>query len=263
MHQFHDALVSFAERRGIHMNNLYIVMPAYNEEENISKVIESWYPILKDKSPDSKIVVAPYGSNDRTIPILEELKSEKYPQIDILISDNQYHGPKVISLYKYAIKNGADYIFQTDSDGQTSPLEFESFWNLRNDYDCIIGNRVKRGDGKSRAFVEKIVCILLRIFFGVNVPDANAPFRLMKADILAKYVSKLPDDYNLPNIMITTYLSYYKEKVCFQPISFQNRTAGTNSINFKKIIKIGMNSLGDFYRFKKLMKNEISCDIDQ
>lgn len=42
------------------------------------------------------------------------------------------HGPKHIALYDYAIRKGADYIFQTDSDGQTSPDEFEALYNLPN-----------------------------------------------------------------------------------------------------------------------------------
>lgn len=41
-------------------------------------------------------------------------------------------------LYNYAIKMGVDYIFQTDSDGQTNASEFEKFWEMRNDYDAIL-----------------------------------------------------------------------------------------------------------------------------
>lgn len=109
------------------MDILYIVMPAYNEEENIQKVIEQWYPILEGKAPESRLVVADSGSKDRTHEILMELKASKYPQLEILPDTDQYHGPKVIALYDYAIKNNADFIFQTDSDGQTNPDEFRHF----------------------------------------------------------------------------------------------------------------------------------------
>ena len=132
--------------------------------------------------------------------------------------------------------------------------EFEEFWNNRNQYDAVIGNRVVRGDGKSRKFVENTVCMLLRIFFGVKVEDANAPFRLMKTEVVKKYISRLPEHYNLPNIMFTTYFVYYGEKVNFLPITFKPRQAGTNTINVKRIIKIGWNALGDFIRFKKEMR---------
>ncbi len=236
------------------METLYIVMPAYNEEANIKAVIEQWYPILEGKSEDSRIVIADSGSKDKTHEILMELKNYKYPKLDILSKTNQYHGPKVIALYDYAIKKGADYIFQTDSDGQTNPEEFSAFWEERNKYDGIFGNRTVRGDGKDRAFVEHTVCFLLKIFFGVNVPDANAPFRLMKSETVKKYLYRMPSDYNLPNIMMTTFFAHYKESICFKEISFKPRQAGVNSVNIPRIVKIGWNALGDFRKFKKDMR---------
>ena len=235
------------------MDTLYIVMPAYNEEENIESVVRSWYPVLKGKSESSRLVIADSGSRDRTHEILEQLRSGEFPQLEILHTDNQYHGPKVIALYKYAIANGADYIFQTDSDGQTDPEEFGAFWKARRKYAGIFGNRKVRGDGKDRAFVEKVVCTLVLLYFGVKIPDANAPFRLMKAQTVAKYIDKMPEDYNLPNIMMTTYFAYYREPTAFRTISFKPRQAGVNSVNIPRIVKIGWNALGDFHKLKKDM----------
>lgn len=237
------------------METLYLVMPAYNEEENIENVIRSWYPILSNKGDDSRIVIADSGSSDRTHEILTELKSE-FPKLEILTDSDRQHGPKLIALYSYAINKGADFIFQTDSDGQTNPDEFEAFWNARDEYDVVIGNRTVRGDGKSRAFVEKVVCLLVKMFFGVKVPDANAPFRLMKSSVVDKYLPRLPKDYFLPNIMMTVYFSFYHEKLAFRKISFESRKAGKNSINIPRIVKIGWKALGDFRRFRKDMKIE-------
>ena len=126
---------------------------------------------------------------------------------------------------------------------------------MRSEYDGIFGVRTVREDGKSRAFVEKVVCFLLRLYFGVKIPDANAPFRLMKADAVKKYLYKMSPDYNLPNIMMTTYFAWYKEKMVFKPISFKPRQGGVNSINIPKIIKIGWKALGDFKKLKQGMKN--------
>ncbi len=119
------------------------------------------------------------------------------------------------------------------------------------DYDAIIGNRVIRGDGKDRKFVENTVCFLLRLIFGVKVEDANAPFRLMKTTTVSKYINRLPKDFNIPNIMFTTYFVYHNEKVLFLPITFKPREKGTNSVNLKKIIKIGWKAVGDFRRLRK------------
>lgn len=233
------------------MDSVYIVMPAYNEEANIREVVAQWYPVLEGKGADSKLVIADSGSTDRTHEILLEMKKDGYPQLDILSDTDRYHGPKLMALYEYAVKNGADYIFQTDSDGQTDPAEFEDFWNARREYDGIFGNRTVRGDGKGRAFVENVVCFLLKLYFGVNIPDANAPFRLLKAEVLQKYLHKLPADYNIPNIMLTVYFVHYGERVMFREISFKPRQGGINTINIRKIIKIGWHALGDFRRFKK------------
>ena len=235
------------------MDSLFVVMPAYNEEETISEVVEQWYPVLNGKSEKSRLVIADSGSEDKTHEILLSLKSE-HPQLEVLEETLKQHGPKLIALYKYAKTQGIDYVFQTDSDGQTNPAEFDAFWERRKDYDVILGHRSDRGDGKPRAFVEHVVCFLLRLYFGVKVPDANAPYRLMKVNIVNKYLGRFTDDYNLPNIMLTTYFAHYEERLLFMKVSFKPRQGGVNSINLRKIIKIGWKALVDFYSFKKGMK---------
>ena len=236
------------------MSVLYIVMPAYNEEESIKSVLDAWYPIVEkhNESGRSRLVAVNDGSIDGTYEIMQNY-AETHPLFVPLTKPNGGHGPTVLYAYDYAVKCGADWIFQTDSDGQTDPAEFDGFWDLREEYDAIFGNRTVRGDGRSRAFVEGVVCRLVKHYFGVKVPDANAPFRLMKAEKVKTYLSKLKPDYNLPNVMMTTYFVYYKDRVAFRKISFKPRTRGTNSINIKKIVKIGKNALKDFRRLKKDM----------
>ena len=225
------------------MDTLYIVIPAYNEAENIENVIRSWYTVIEthDGNGDSRLVIVNDGSRDETFEIAKTFAKER-PQLVILNKPNGGHGSAVLCGYRYAVNKGADYIFQTDSDGQTNPAEFEDFWEIREENEAVIGIRPDRQDGKSRVFVEKVLCLLLRIIFGVKVPDSNAPFRLMKREFVEKFIRKLPKNYALPNVMLTTYGAYYHEKVTYRPITFKPRQAGTNSINIKKIIKIGINS---------------------
>ena len=75
----------------------------------------------------------------------------------------------------------------------------------------------------------------------------------MKAKTVEKYLHKMEPDYNLPNIMMTTFFVHYNEKTKFNEISFKPRQAGVNSVNIPRIIKIGWKALGDFSRFKKEM----------
>ena len=75
----------------------------------------------------------------------------------------------------------------------------------------------------------------------------------MKASVLEKYLDRFPDDYNIPNIMLTAFFSHYQDKLVFREISFKPRQGGKNSINISSITRIGWNALGDFSRFKKGM----------
>ena len=239
------------------MDVLYIVVPAYNESENIRQLVDDWYPVIEahDGGGASRLVVINDGSKDDTYEILKELAKDR-PLLEPLTKPNGGHGSTVLYGYRYAIEKKADYVFQTDSDGQTLPSEFEDFWNSRTEYDCILGNRQNsREDGKDRKFVENTVRMLLKTMFHVSVPDANAPFRLMKTEVVGKYLHLMPEDYNLPNIMLTMFFAHYKEKLTFKEITFRPRQGGVNSINVKKIFKIGWKAVGDFRQIKKNMKN--------
>lgn len=225
-------------------------MPAYNEEDNIRRVIDEWYPILKYGNSESKMIIADGGSKDHTLEILRELE-QKIDKLEVLDMPGTDHGTKVWALYDYAIKCGADWIFQTDSDGQTDPREFELFWDNKNEYDAVIGNRSKRQDEKDRVFVEKVLLLYLRLFFGARIPDSNAPFRLMKKELVAKYLYKLPENFNLPNAMLCAYFSRYNERVVYKEISFNPRQGGKNYMNPKRIIKIGWQSIGNFMQLRR------------
>lgn len=234
-------------------DTLYIVMPTYNEEANIRNVVEEWYAILENGDEESRLVVSDGGSKDKTLEILNELKKE-YPKLVVIPKPGTDHGTKVILLYKYAIDNGADWIFQTDSDGQTLPSEFAEFWNLRKKYDIIMGNRKKRGDGAGRKLVENVLRVYLKLFFGVMVPDANAPFRLMRSDVVKKYIDLVPSNFNLPNAILAACFSRYKEKVTYRVVTFQPRQGGKNYMNVKRIFKIGRESINNFAQIKKNLK---------
>lgn len=236
------------------MENLFIIVPAYNEADNIEKLINDWYPVVEKHHGNgaSRLVVINDGSKDRTYEILQKC-AETRPMLTPLTKPNGGHGQTLLFGYRYAVKNKADYIFQTDSDGQTLPDEFEDFWKMRTRYDAVLGDRKGRQDGISRVFVENTLRLILKAFFGVSVPDANAPFRLMKRELVEKYISRMPEDFNLPNVMFTTYFVFYKEKTKFSRITFKPRQGGKTSLNVKKILQIGWKALGDFRRLKKKM----------
>ena len=235
------------------MDKLYIVIPAYNEQDNIDDVVKDWYPVVEKTGPDSRLVIIDDGSKDATYEKLLELAKDR-PQMEPVHKENGGHGATVLFGYDYALKAGADYIFQTDSDGQTLPSEFDEFWALRNDYDMVIGHRKGRQDGFSRVFVTKVLKAVCLVCFHVNVQDANTPFRLMKAESLKKEISYIPKDYNLANVIVSVLFIKKGHQVKYLPITFRPRQGGVNSINFKKITKIGQKALKDFIQINKIIK---------
>ena len=232
------------------MDKLYIVIPAYNEEENIRNIIDEWYQITEKIGNGSKLVIIDDGSRDSTYSIMKE-EAKTRPGFEPLTKPNGGHGATVLYGYHYGIEQGADYIFQTDSDGQTLPEEFWEFWKLRNKNAMVIGYRKKRQDGLLRIFVTRTLRLVLQICFHVSVKDANTPFRLMKADILKENIELVPKDYNLSNVLISVIYGKKKLPVKYLPITFRPRQGGVNSINMKKIFHIGMQAMKDFNAMNK------------
>ena len=234
-------------------DSLYIVIPAYNEEMNIDTVVRQWYQIVEKTGPDSRLVIVNDGSRDRTGERLETLARE-LPQLIPLTKKNGGHGAAVLYGYHYALRCDADYIFQTDSDGQTLPSEFPAFWKRRRQYSVQIGYRQHRQDGFSRIFVTKTLRLVLKLIFRLDIPDANTPFRLMIRRVLARYIDQVPRDFNLSNVMLTVLFMYYHEQVRFYPITFRPRQGGVNSINMRKIVRIGRQAVLDFYHIRRRLK---------
>ncbi|GHT12942.1 hypothetical protein AGMMS4956_08330 [Bacteroidia bacterium] len=234
-------------------NTLYIVMPAYNEEGNISDVVSQWYPIIDKLGGDSRLVVFDDGSKDNTYERMKELQ-QPYPLLVAETKPNSGHGATCWYAYQYALEHGADYVFQTDSDGQTHPDEFWKFWQQRQNYDLLIGSRVHRRDGFLRIIVTKVLKLLVRLTFGVDVKDANTPFRLMKRNFLSDVLQIIPEKSFLANVVMSAIAVKQKRKIFWSPITFAPRTKGKSLVNVKSIFKIGVRAIGDFKKINKLVR---------
>lgn len=235
------------------MDKLFIVIPAYNESETIRDVINEWYPIVEKCGNESRLIIVNDGSKDDTFEIMKE-EAKNRTQFIPLTKENGGHGATVLYAYHYALTHGAEFIFQTDSDGQTLPDEFWQLWQLRNEYDMVIGHRNSRQDGFSRVIVTKTLKLVIRLCFGVSVTDANTPFRLMKAPVLKENLELVPKDFNLSNVIISVIYAKKKLAVKYIPITFRPRQGGVNSINMKKIIGIGIQAVKDFREINRTLK---------
>lgn len=232
---------------------LFIVMPAYNEEANIARVVEQWHPVAERINADGGkglLLVANDGSRDSTSEILHRLESE-YPYLRAIDKPNSGHGATLMFLYRHALDNGADFVFQTDSDGQTEPAEFRQFWERRHNYDFQIGSRTRRQDGLSRVIVTKILKLTVLIIFKAKVPDANTPFRLMSAEAMRKVMAYIPADYPLANVAMAAAAVRLGLRCRWSPVTFRPRQGGINSINLRRICRIGVKAIGDFRRISR------------
>jgi len=239
------------------MSRVYIVMPAYNEAQNIETTVRQWYPVaekLHGAGVDARLVIANDGSRDDTFGIMERLKVS-HPLFEPLDKPNSGHGATVLYLYRYAIINGADYVFQTDSDGQTSPDEFWQMWEDRDRYDFQIGHRTGRRDGIGRVFVARTLRMVVWLMFHVWVTDANTPFRLMRTDKLQRIMDVIPGDYGLCNVAISAIATKWNYRIGWHKITFKPRQGGVNSINMRRIFRIGWKALSDFREINRNLQD--------
>lgn len=227
------------------MSSLYIVIPSYNESLNIERVINDWYPIAEKCGTDSRLVIFDGTSPDGTADIITELQKTR-PLLELKVYPKCGHGPTLEIAYKYALSKKADYIFQTDADGQTDPSEFIPFWEARDKYDVQIGFRKGRKDGFSRVVVTKTLRLILFFSFGMWITDANSPFRLMSRAALERSLLKIPAAHNLINVLLTVSFQKQKERMRYVPITFRPRQGGENTISLKQIVKIGLKSVKEF-----------------
>ncbi|MCR5829607.1 MAG: glycosyltransferase family 2 protein [Lachnospiraceae bacterium] len=235
------------------MDRLYAIIPAYNEQDNIRQVIRDWYDVIAATGEESRLVVIDDGSKDDTYKIMLEEAAGK-PALIALHKDNSGHGATVLYGYRYALENGADFIFQTDSDGQTLPGEFDLFYRRRHKYNFIIGCRKDRKDGFFRILTNRVLRLVVRMIFSIDLKDINTPYRLMDRSVIEDCLKYIPKDFNLSNVILTVAAARKGYKGLYIPITFRNRQGGKNSINVKKIFMIGWKALKDFCKIEKELR---------
>jgi glycosyltransferase involved in cell wall biosynthesis len=233
---------------------LWAVIPAYNEAANIEALVEEWIPVITATGPEARLVVIDDGSKDNTFQLLQDLQERYGTALVPLTKPNSGHGSTLLFGYRYALEQGAGYVFQTDSDRQTVPQEFAQFWTLRESVDAVVGWRNQRQDGYSRLVVTRVLKIVVRLAFGISVPDVNCPFRLVSAPALGAALATIPSDHNLSNVLLTARLVQQGRRIRWVPITFRPRQGGVNSINIPKIIGIGRRALRDFWSLRRVGK---------
>lgn len=214
-------------------------MPVFNEEESVAKVLSGWLETLNREVGKFLILAIDDGSTDATGTILGSLEKASDGRLEILSHTNRGHGISCIKGYKTAIEREIPHILQIDSDGQSDPAHFFSFWEKRDDYDVIYGKR-RRHDGTRRILASATLRIMLRIMARVNCVDANVPYRLMNSTKCAEAIRSVPEDVYLSNIALSVILRRNPGIRHGQiPIGFPPRMGGEPSVPFRKFAAKG------------------------
>lgn len=214
---------------------LLVVMPVYNEEASVSRVVLEWFPEIAKTAPSFQFLAINDGSKDGTVAILKELAAQFGPRFEILDRENRGHGQSCLQGYRIALERGIPFVFQIDSDGQCDPQYFGALWRERACFDVVYGRRVRRDDGWRRVVASVVVRWFLLILFRVNCPDANVPYRLMQTARLGPFLNRISKDFLLANIALAVLLRLDRRiRDGYIPIHFRERSGGEPSVGMGK-----------------------------
>ncbi len=237
-------------------DTLAVVIPVYNEDSCIEKVIEDWGQALEALSINFKIIIVNDGSTDRTSEILDSLAQE-HPELIVIHQENQGHGIAVKNGYIEATSQDFDYIFQTDSDDQFTPQDFASFWEKRKESPALFGHRQKRHDPTHRKIISFFLRKMIFDFYGVNIPDANIPYRLFQGSFLKRTLACLTPGLFAPNIFLSI-LCFKSLKNCpVIPVQHFERQDNSPKLIRWGLIKACFDSLWDLIVFSYQLKKKV------
>jgi glycosyltransferase involved in cell wall biosynthesis len=230
--------------------DLAVVMPVYNEAECIADVIGSWLRVLEAESLRFSLIVLNDGSCDATADALERFANDS--RVDLIHKQNSGHGPTILLGYRRAV-GIADWVFQVDSDDELAATEFPAMWRARPRYDAVIGVRYGRRQPVGRWIITRLSRALVRLWYGGTVKDVNVPFRLMRADVLSSFVTRIPGDTFAPNVVISGVLAGSQYRVANVPVAHRDRRTGEVSIMRWKLWKGALRSAAQTIRCRSLV----------
>ena len=199
-----------------------VIIPCYNEEENIQKVLDD----IKKNIDFADVLVINDCSTDNTLSILKENNVNYITNIY-----NMRYALSIQTGIKYAYYNNYDYVIQMDGDGQHLASEALKLYKecSNNDYDIVIGSRYLEDVGYKAPFFRKIGTkffkLLIKIFCKETIADPLSGFQCINKKVIEKY-SKLGGypEYPDANLVIDMLMSGYKIKEV--PTKMKLREAG-------------------------------------
>ena len=203
-------------------SELLIVIPAFNEEENIENVVTY---IVEHYSQYDYVVVND-GSKDRTAEIC---RKKGYELIDLPI--NLGLAGAFQTGLKYAYQKGYSYAIQFDADGQHRPEFIEKMLNcLKEGNDIVIGSRfVDTKKNKSmRMLGSRMITLAIKLTTGTRISDPTSGMRMLSTNMIKEFAQNL--NYG-PEPDTISYLVKNGAKIAEVPVKMEERQFGTSYLN--------------------------------
>lgn len=229
-----------------------VMIPTYNESENISNLINDIVIIDRDIS----VVVVDDNSPDGTSRIVEEI-SKNNDRVHLITRKHEKgRGTAGVCGLQYAADQGVDYIIEMDSDYSHHPKYIPDLIAAMKDCDVAIGSRavengMETGRGFGRRGITKFANFYIRFIMGINIKDCTSGYRCFKREVLESIaldtmVSTGPSI--VEEILYECHIKGYKIKEI--PIVFEDRTKGESTKNMKQYIDTAWKIL--MFRLKSL-----------
>ena len=203
-----------------------LIIPAYNEEENILKTCNK----IKKENKELDFIVINDGSKDNTLKILKE---NNIPHIDLI--HNLGIGGAVQTGYKYALEHNYDIAVQFDGDGQHDVRYVEKLIKpiIDDEADFTIGSRFIEElstfkSSKARRIGINIISFFIKLFTGKKIYDTTSGFRAVNKDIIKFFAIYYPIEY--PEPVSTTELLKQGKRVKEVSVEMNEREGGVSSI---------------------------------
>jgi len=186
--------------------SISVILPVYNEEDNIEFVVNSVTGYLSEIIDNFEIILVNDGSVDKTSGIIESL-SKSNPHIkSIRHSKNLGYGVTLHSGFKIAQYS---LVFFMDSDRQFEISDISKLLAHIDQYDIVIGTRATRQDPLYRILIAKLFNYITCVLFGIKIKDMTCGFKLIKKSVLDSISIKSKGGFINAEILIKA-----KRKIC-------------------------------------------------
>ena len=217
------------------MKNTLIIIPTYNEIENIDSLIEM---IFENDLPLDVLVVddqSPDGTANRVIQIMKTFPKRLFLESR---ADKKGLGTAYIHGFKWALRRDYEYIFEMDADLSHNPKELIPMLSLlQHDADLIIGSRYIKGVNVvnwplSRVLLSYFASVYVRLITGMPIKDSTAGFVGYRRNVLESIDLDQVKFVGYAFQIELKYKSWLKKfKLVEHPIIFSNRTKGKSKMN--------------------------------